>query len=93
MVCPPLSSPLLPSLTRTRHADPFLAAEPNPNATHALDSSLWELYSHTRHYHSGVATLARVFAEAFTKPAYPLEDFLDHTYSTVRRVPPLAHPS
>ncbi|KAI0031870.1 CBF-domain-containing protein [Vararia minispora EC-137] len=63
--------------------DPFLADEPNPNATQALESSLWELCSMRRHYHSGVSTLARIFEEAFTKPAYPLEDFLDHTYSTL----------
>ncbi|KAH9994722.1 CBF/Mak21 family-domain-containing protein [Russula vinacea] len=64
--------------------DPFLADEPNPNLTNALDSSLWELYSHKNHYHAGVSTLARIFEEAFTKPSYPLEDFLDHTYATQR---------
>ena len=64
--------------------DPFLADEPNPNLTNALDSSLWELYSHKSHYHAGVSTLARIFEEAFTKPSYPMEDFLDHTYATVR---------
>ncbi|THH14571.1 hypothetical protein EW146_g5773 [Bondarzewia mesenterica] len=63
--------------------DPFLADEPNPNLTNALDSSLWELYSHKHHYHSGVSTLARIFEEAFTKPNFPLEDFLDHTYNTL----------
>lgn len=66
-----------------RIADPFLADEPNPNLTNALDSSLWELRSHKRHYHAGVSTLACIFDEAFTKPSYPLEDFLDHTYATV----------
>jgi U3 small nucleolar RNA-associated protein 19 len=64
--------------------DPFLADEPNPNLTNALDSSLWELYSHKSHYHASVSTLARIFEEAFTKPNYPMEDFLDHTYATVR---------
>ncbi|KAA1472374.1 CBF-domain-containing protein [Dentipellis sp. KUC8613] len=63
--------------------DTFLPDEPNPNLTQALDSSLWELYSHRQHYHAGVSTLARIFEEAFTKPAYPLEDFLDHTYATL----------
>ena len=67
-----------------RYADPFLADEPNPNLTNALDSSLWELYSHKNHYHAAVSTLARVFEEAFTKPSYLMEDFLDHTYATVR---------
>ncbi|KAI0266569.1 CBF/Mak21 family-domain-containing protein [Gloeopeniophorella convolvens] len=65
------------------YKDPFLADEPNPNLTNALDSSLWELYSHKHHYHSGVSTLAQIFEEAFTKPNYPLEDFLDHTYATL----------
>lgn len=30
-----------------------------------------------------MSTLAKIFGEAFTKPNYPLEDFLDHTYGTV----------
>ncbi|KDQ53338.1 hypothetical protein JAAARDRAFT_433296 [Jaapia argillacea MUCL 33604] len=64
-------------------SDPFLPDEPNPNSTHAIDSSLWELYSHRNHYHSAVSTLVRLFEEAFTKPGYSMEDFLDHTYSTL----------
>lgn len=64
--------------------DHFLPDEPNPNLTNALDSSLWELYSHKNHYHAAVSTMARIFEEAFTKPSYPMEDFLDHTYATVR---------
>ena len=64
-------------------SDPFDADEPNPQLTNAIDSSLWELYSQRSHYHAAASTLARVFEEAFTKPNYSLEDFLDHTYSTV----------
>lgn len=64
--------------------DPFNPAERNPTLTNALESSLWELYTQKSHYHSAVSTLARIFEEAFTKPNYALEDFLDHTYSTVR---------
>jgi len=30
------------------------------------------------------STLARIFSEAFTKPVYAMEDFLSHTYGTVR---------
>jgi len=30
-----------------------------------------------------VSTLARIFTEAFTKPGYNMEDFLDHTYDTL----------
>ena len=52
--------------------------------TNALDSSLWELVSHRNHYHPSVSTLAKIFQEAFRKPNYALEDFLDHTYGTVR---------
>jgi len=52
--------------------------------TNALDSSLWELVSHMSHYHPSVSTLAKIFQEAFRKPNYALEDFLDHTYGTVR---------
>ncbi|KAG1756402.1 CBF/Mak21 family-domain-containing protein [Suillus paluster] len=63
--------------------DPFIAEEPNPNSTNALDSSLWELHSHIHHYDSAVSTMARIFAEAFTKPGYSMEDFLDHTYGTL----------
>ena len=71
--------------------DPFNPSEPNPTLTHAIESSLWELHTHKQHYHSAVSTLARIFEEAFTKPNYALEDFLDHTYSTVRlcRMSPL----
>lgn len=63
--------------------DPFVVDEPNPNLTNALDSSLWELYSHKRHYHSAVSTLVKILEEAFTKQGYAMEDFLDHTYGTV----------
>ncbi|PIL23679.1 hypothetical protein GSI_13428 [Ganoderma sinense ZZ0214-1] len=63
--------------------DGFLVAEPNPTLTNALESSLWELYSHRQHYHASVSTLAKIFEEAFTRPSYAMEDFLDHTYSTL----------
>ncbi|OAX42015.1 CBF-domain-containing protein [Rhizopogon vinicolor AM-OR11-026] len=63
--------------------DPFIDEETNPNATNALDSSLWELHSHIHHYDSAVSTVARIFGEAFTKPGYSMEDFLDHTYGTL----------
>ncbi|KZV69409.1 CBF-domain-containing protein [Peniophora sp. CONT] len=65
------------------YEDPFKADEPDPNATDALDSSLWELRALQRHYLPGVASLTKVFGEAFTKPPYSLEDFLDHTYATL----------
>lgn len=66
------------------HADPFRAADANPLTTCAIDSSLWELHAQETHYHSAVSTLAKIFGEAFTKPGYAMEDFLDHGYGTVR---------
>ncbi|KXN84634.1 hypothetical protein AN958_12234 [Leucoagaricus sp. SymC.cos] len=65
------------------YTDPFLPAESNPSYTRALESSLWELASHRSHYHATVSTLCKIFSEPFTKPNYPLEDFLDHTYATL----------
>ncbi|KAJ6557232.1 CBF/Mak21 family-domain-containing protein [Mycena vulgaris] len=79
--------------------DPFDAAEPNPLLTRAIESSLWELNSHREHYLSGASTLTKIFAEAFTKPGYAMEDFLDHTYGTlfdadanrkIKKEPPVA---
>jgi len=65
------------------YTDPFLSDETDPINTRALESSLWELLSHRSHYHATVSTLCKIFTEPFTKPSYPLEDFLDHTYATV----------
>ncbi|KAG5222626.1 CBF-domain-containing protein [Salix suchowensis] len=63
--------------------DPYNPTEPNPLFSNALASSLWELNTQREHYHSAVSTLAKIFSEAFTKQAYSMEDFLDHTYATV----------
>ncbi|KZT19932.1 ribosome biogenesis protein Noc4, partial [Neolentinus lepideus HHB14362 ss-1] len=63
--------------------DPFDVKELNPTLTNALSSSLWELHTHRTHYHPAVSTLVRILEEAFTKPNYALEDFLDHTYATL----------
>ncbi|KAI6166923.1 CBF/Mak21 family-domain-containing protein, partial [Pisolithus thermaeus] len=63
--------------------DTYIAGEVNPNVTNAIDSSIWELLSHRKHYDAAVSTLARIFEEAFTKPGYSMEDFLDHTYGTL----------
>ena len=80
-----LTPELYMSLTHVcvRKKDPFLPLEPNPLLTQALASSLWELYSHRSHYHSSVSSLSKILSEAFTKPGYSMEDFLDHTYHTV----------
>jgi len=72
---------MLYNLAKT--VDPFLPSEVDPLRTQAIDSSLWELVSHTTHYHAPASTLCKVFSEAFTKPGYSMEDFLDHTYNTV----------
>ena len=64
--------------------DPFREEEPNPMETRALESSLWEIQMLQSHYHPNVATLAKIISEQFTKQAYNPEDFLDHSYGTVR---------
>ncbi|KZT00751.1 CBF-domain-containing protein [Laetiporus sulphureus 93-53] len=77
---------LMPMIHRTDYdttKDTFQMDEANPALTNALDSSLWELYSHRQHYHAVVSTMACIFEEAFTRPAYSVEDFLDHAYGTM----------
>ncbi|CAG7849953.1 Uncharacterized protein C1604.06c [Serendipita indica DSM 11827] len=78
---------LMPMIHRdfdpTIETDPFLAEEPSPLRTNAISSSLWELNSHRSHYAAPVSTLTQIFSEAFTKPSYMQEDFLDHTYGTL----------
>jgi U3 small nucleolar RNA-associated protein 19 len=64
-------------------ADPFLMDEKDPMETNAIESSLWEIVMLQSHYHPNVATLAKIISEQFTKHAYNLEDFLDHSYGSV----------
>ncbi|KAL8798008.1 MAG: hypothetical protein Q9182_007038 [Xanthomendoza sp. 2 TL-2023] len=64
-------------------ADPFNMAEPDPMKSKAVDSSLWELETLQSHYHPNVATMAKIISEQFTKQAYNLEDFLDHSYKSL----------
>jgi len=63
--------------------DPFLPEEKDPMETHAIDSCLWEIVQLQSHYHPNVATIAKIISEQFTKQAYSLEDFLDHSYGSV----------
>ena len=63
--------------------DCFRDDECDPMATHAERSSLWEIESLQSHYHPNVATMAKIISEQFTKQSYLLEDFLDHSYSSV----------
>ena len=64
-------------------ADPFLMDEEDPMETHAIKSSLWEIVMLQDHFHPNLATLAKIVSEQFTKQAYNLEDFLDHSYASV----------
>ena len=64
--------------------DPFLSDETDPMKTNAIQSSLWELETLRDHFHPNVATVARIISEQFTRPAYKVEDFLDHSYGLVR---------
>ncbi|MCJ1466105.1 hypothetical protein MMC07_004724 [Pseudocyphellaria aurata] len=66
-----------------RWGDPFCLAEPRPMETRALESSLWEIQMLQSHYHPNVAAIAKIISEQFTKQAYSLEDFLDHSYGTM----------
>ncbi|KAK9472697.1 CBF/Mak21 family-domain-containing protein [Dipodascopsis tothii] len=66
-----------------READPYDPSETDPARAHALDGSLWEIAVLQSHYHPNVATLARIMSEPFIKPAYNMEDFLDHSYATM----------
>jgi len=66
-----------------RWGDPFNMDEPDPMETDAIESSLWEIETLQSHYHPNVATIAKIISEQFTKQAYNVEDFLDHSYATV----------
>lgn len=75
-----------PPYTKFKHNlgnDPYDPTEPDPQLTHAIDSSLWELETVQSHYHPTVASIARIISEQFTKQQYNLEDFLDHGYASL----------
>ncbi|CAG8750463.1 1536_t:CDS:2, partial [Acaulospora morrowiae] len=63
--------------------DPYDFNEPDPMKSNAIDSSLWEIKTLQEHYFPSVATLAKIFQDKFTRPSYDLEDFLDHTYTSL----------
>lgn len=67
-------------------ADPFVADEEDPMETRAIDSCLWEVAQLQSHYHPNVATIAKIISEQFTKQTYNVEDFLDHSYSSVSAI-------
>jgi U3 small nucleolar RNA-associated protein 19 len=75
-----------PPYTKFKHNlgnDPYDPTQTDPQLTHAVDSSLWELETCQAHYHPAVASIARVISEQFTKRQYNLEDFLDHGYASM----------
>ncbi|KAJ5371807.1 CCAAT-binding factor [Penicillium concentricum] len=72
---------LLAQVEKEGMDDPFDPTESDPNMTNAIESSLWEIETLQSHFHPNVAAIARIISEQFTKQAYSLEDFLDHTYS------------
>ena len=63
--------------------DPFIMDELDPLKTNAIESSLWEIHTLQSHYHPNVASIAKIISEQFTKQAYNIEDFLDHSYATI----------
>ncbi|OQE13298.1 hypothetical protein PENFLA_c050G01861 [Penicillium flavigenum] len=72
---------LLAQVEKEGMDDPFDPNESDPNITNAIESSLWEIVTLQSHFHPNVAAIARIISEQFTKQAYSLEDFLDHTYA------------
>ncbi|KAF8476865.1 CBF/Mak21 family-domain-containing protein [Kalaharituber pfeilii] len=70
-------------IRKTGMDDPFDNENPDPMKTRALESSLWEIEMLQSHYHPSVATIARIISEQFTKNQYALEDFLDHSYTSM----------
>ncbi|POW06814.1 hypothetical protein PSHT_10208, partial [Puccinia striiformis] len=67
----------------SKSGDPFKLDEPDPLKTEAIFSSAWEFVGLRSHYLASISTLFKVFQESFDKPNYELEDFLDHTYSSL----------
>ena len=63
--------------------DPFLFDELDPSRCNAQDSSLWEIVALKQHAIHSVAGLAKVFEDSLSKPAYDLEDFMDHTFNSM----------
>ena len=47
----------------------------------------WEMVQLQGHYHPNVSTIAKILSEQFTKQSYNHEDFLDHSYGSVRLAP------
>ena len=54
-------------------SDPFVEAEDDPAACHALESSLWEVSTLSSHYSPTVASLANLFATPSASNTVPLD--------------------
>ena len=63
--------------------EPFDMAETDPMATGAIDSCLWEMETLQTHFHPNVASLAKIISQEFRKQSYSLDDFLDHSYTSL----------
>jgi U3 small nucleolar RNA-associated protein 19 len=66
----------------TMRNDPFDPDTLDLSSCGALDSSLWELQSLTRHYWGPAARQASIFADRFTKPPFDLEKVLNDSSFT-----------
>ncbi|KAG8886859.1 hypothetical protein FRB99_004344 [Tulasnella sp. 403] len=79
----PASMVLIHQEWTANYEDPFDPDERSPLLTNAIASSLWELASHQHHYLEGVSSMAKIFTTPFTQQPFAMEDFLDHTYTTL----------
>ena len=60
--------------------------ERDPAKCGALESSLWELEALRNHYDPTVARLAKIFEQPIKQQQFDLEQFLSHSYASVRGV-------
>ncbi|KJE94509.1 hypothetical protein CAOG_005142 [Capsaspora owczarzaki ATCC 30864] len=63
--------------------DPFDADEPNPAATRAAESSLWELDAIKSHFSHDVTQQAAVFEGKITKIEYDVNDIVEDSYASL----------
>lgn len=76
----------MPSLNTTEEAlshDPFDAVTLDLTATHAEESSLWELEAFRHHALTTISTFARRFAERFRPLPFDMAHLYDMSYATV----------
>ncbi|OLY81381.1 hypothetical protein AYI68_g4520 [Smittium mucronatum] len=78
-----MSSDKNSALSQKLTNDPYDPSELDPSKCNAISSSLWELMAIQNHYYANISTLSAIFNNPFTKPEFIIEDFLDHTYSTM----------